>query len=384
MLQHQRSAFNIPKDITFLNCAYLGPLPKRVEAVGIKAMQRKRNPTLIGPNDFFNESDKLRKEFAKLLNTTEDKRIVIIPSASYGIANAANNIRMGAGDEVIVIGEEFPSNFYPWAKRCEESGAKLKTVSAPDTLERRGAKWNERVLEAITSSTKVVALGNVHWADGTLFDLVEIRKRTKDVGAALVIDGSQSIGALPFDIQKIQPDALVSVGYKWMLGPYSIGLAYYGPMFDNGKPIENSWMNRLNAEDFRALVNYQPQYKDGSMRYEVGEHANFVYVPMLIESLKLINKWKPANIQKYCRSITKDAIGELRANGYWIEDENSRGQHLFGIRFPEHVDVEKVIAKFKKNKVYVSFRGNAMRVAVNVFNSERDVEKLASLLLSFK
>lgn len=382
MLKHQRSAFSIPIDTTFLNCAYLGPLPKVVEKAGVQAMLRKRNPALISANDFFDEAERLRKEYAKLINTKEDQRIVIIPSVSYGMANVVKNIPLVKGDEVIVAAEQFPSNYYPWAKRCEETGASIKTIAPPDTTDRRGAKWNERILDAITPSVKVVAIGNVHWADGTLFHLAGIRKRTRDIGAALVIDGSQSVGALPFDIETIQPDALICVGYKWMLGPYSIGLGYYGPMFDHGKPVEESWMNRLNAEDFRSLVIYQDQYKAGSMRYEVGEHSNFIYVPMLIEALKLINKWKPVNIQKYCKSITADAIKELRNNGYWIEDEDSRGQHLFGIRLPKHVDVNKVAEKFKRNKTYVSFRGNAIRVAVNVYNTPGDLDKLAGLLLS--
>lgn len=382
MFEHQRKLFSIPTDTTFLNCAYMGPLPKSVEKVGTEAMLRKRNPGLISADDFFTDADRLRKEYAKLINARDDQRIVIIPSVSYGMANVVKNIPLAKGDEVIVAAEEFPSNFYPWAKRCEETGATIKTISPPATMERRGAAWNERILDAITPSVKVVALGNVHWADGTLFNLVEIRKRTRDVGAAMVIDGSQSVGALPFDVQALQPDALMCVGYKWMLGPYSMGLGYYGPMFDNGKPVEESWMNRLNAEDFRGLVLYQNEYKTGSLRYEVGEHSNFVYVPMLIESLRLINKWKPANIQKYCKSITIGPIKQLRDNGFWIEDEDSRGQHLFGIRLPQHVDMMKMAAKFKRNKVYVSFRGSAIRVAVNVYNTTGDIEKLARLLIS--
>lgn len=382
MFKHQRTVFSIPKDITFLNCANLGPLPKPVERAGVEAMLRKRNPALITASDFFTEADRLRKEYAKLINAKDDQRIVIIPSVSYGMANVVNNIPLQKGDEVIVAAEQFPSNYYPWAKRCQETGATVKTISAPDTTDRRGARWNERILDGITPSVKVVAIGNVHWADGTLFNLGEIRKRTRDVGAALVIDGSQSVGALPFDIQEIQPDALMCVGYKWLLGPYSIGLGYYGPMFDNGKPIEESWMNRLNAEDFRSLVLYQNEYKSGSMRYEVGEHSNFVYVPMLIEALKLLNKWKPANIQKYCKGITSGPLQELRDKGFWIEDEGSRGYHLFGIRLPAHVDIGRMADKMKRNKVYVSFRGDAIRVAVNVYNTTGDIEKLVRLLLS--
>lgn len=360
----------------------MSPLPKKVEAAGTEALRRKRDPGQITAMDFFTEADVLRKEYAKLVNTKETQRIVIVPSVSYAMANVVKNIPLDKGDEIILVAEEFPSDYYPWVTRCAETGAVIKTINPPDSLRRRGEQWNIRVLEAINKNTKAVSLSSVHWADGTVFNLAEIRKRTREVGAALIIDGTQSVGAMPFDIQQIQPDALICVGYKWLLGPYSIGLAYYGERFDHGKPIEESWMNRFNAEDFRSLVQYQPEYKEGSLRYEVGEHSNFIYVPMMIESLKLINKWKPANIQKYCKSITKDPINELRDAGFWIEDEDSRGQHLFGIRLPENMDLDKVIPRFKKNKIFVSFRGNAIRVAVNVYNTKSDIEKLAGLLLS--
>lgn len=382
MLKSQRSSFSIPRDTTYLNCGYMAPLAKKVEAVGIEAMRRKRNPGLITAADFFSEAHALRKEYSKLVNTKETQRIVVIPSVSYGMATVVKNIQLSKNDEVIVAAEEFPSDYYPWAKRSEETGATVKTISPPDSFNRRGEQWNNRILEAITPKTKVVSISNVHWADGTLFKLAEIRKRTKDVGAALVIDGTQSVGAMPFDIEVIQPDALICVGYKWLMGPYSIGLGYYGPMFDNGNPIEESWMNRLNAEDFRSLVNYQPQYKPGSLKYEVGEHSNFIYVPMLIESLKMINAWRPSNIQKYCKSITTEPLKRLREAGFWVEDEDSRGQHLIGIRVPSNIDLDKAAARLKKNKVFVSFRGNAIRVAVNVFNTKADLDKLVGLLLS--
>jgi selenocysteine lyase/cysteine desulfurase len=109
-------------------------------------------------------------------------------------------------------------------------------------LTQRGSVWNEKILSAIDNNTRAVALGNVHWADGTLFQLEEIRKRTRDVGALLIVDGTQSVGVMPFDVKKIQPDALVCAGYKWLLGPYSIGLAYYSEYFDEGTPIEESWL----------------------------------------------------------------------------------------------------------------------------------------------
>jgi selenocysteine lyase/cysteine desulfurase len=382
MIKVQRSKFTLPTNSIYLNCAYMSPLLKTVEKAGIEGMKRKRNPSSIHVSDFFENTEKLRGEFAKLINASEKNRIVIIPSVSYGMANVVNNLGTDERSNIIVAAEQFPSNYYPWHKFGTERGVEIKTISPPSILDGRGKIWNERILNAIDSNTKLVALGHVHWADGTLFALKEIRKRTREVGALLVIDGTQSVGALPFDVEEIQPDALVCGAYKWLMGPYSLGLAYYGEYFDEGKPIEENWINRLNSENFAGLVNYQERYQPGALRYEVGEHSNFILVPMLLAALKQINLWKPKNIQHYCSVISRKAIGQLRENGFWIENEKNRGHHLFGIRLPEQVDREKLAKRLKSNNISVSFRGDAIRVSPNVYNTEAEMIKLAKVMTS--
>ncbi len=382
MLKNQRSKFSLQTGTTYLNCGYMSPLLKSVEKAGIAGMKTKRNPFHIPADDFFRESELLRIEFAKLINSGNPKRIAIIPSVSYGMANVVSNIRLTSHDTIIVAAEQFPSNYYPWLSLSQRTGAQIKTISPPQFLTGRGKRWNELVLEGIDNHTKVVALGNVHWADGTLFNLIEIRKRTREVGALLIIDGTQSVGALPFDVQRIQPDALVCAGYKWLMGPYSIGLAYYGEFFDSGKPIEESWINRLHSEDFRGLVNYQNEYQSGALRYDVGEHSNFILVPMMIAALKQINQWKPENIQEYCARIMRKPLKLLKEKGFWMEEENFRGSHLFGLRLPGHLDINVIKWKIQNNKISVSFRGDAIRVAPNVYNDEKDMMKLVNTLTS--
>lgn len=359
----------------------MSPLLKSVEKAGLTGIQRKRSPFAISSADFFTEGELLRAEFAELINANDPKRIVIIPSVSYGMATVVKNVKLMPGNKVVVAAEQFPSNYYPWFRLTQETNSILKIVAAPDVRQSRGKIWNENILEAIDVKTKIVALGHVHWTDGTRFALEQIRKRTREVGALLIIDGTQSVGALPFDVKKIQPDALICGGYKWLMGPYSIGMAYYGEYFDEGKPIEENWINRLHSEDFTGLVNYQADYQDGALRYEVGEHSNFILVPMMLQALKQINQWKPENIQRYCSSISHKALQQLREEGYWVEEDNQRGQHLFGVRFPKKTSTEVVKEKMRKKKISVSFRGDCMRVAPNVYNSAADFEKLLKVLV---
>ncbi|MEO1099213.1 MAG: aminotransferase class V-fold PLP-dependent enzyme [Bacteroidota bacterium] len=384
MLANQQSLFNIPEEITYLNCAYMSPMMTKVEEVGIEALKRKANPSSITANDFFADTEKLRTEFATLINSPEPNRCVIIPSVSYGMGNVMRNVSLEEGDNVVVIGEQFPSNYYPWHRLCAERKARLKVISADSSKSGRGKKWNEKIHDAIDNKTKLISLGHVHWADGTLFDLMEIRKRTNDVGALMVIDGTQSIGALPFDLQEFQPDALICAGYKWLMGPYSIGMAYYGPYFDEGVPIEENWINRLNSEDFAGLVSYEDQYQPGALRYEVGEHSNFNLVPMLLKAIEQINAWSPAEIQNYCADITKNELNTLEQRGFSIESPEWRGSHLFGIRLPENVEISQLKSKLAEEQINVSVRGDAVRVAPHLYNSRQDMQKLTDVLLHLK
>lgn len=381
MLSTQKELFNLPDDITYLNCSYMSPMLKSVAEVGVRSLYGKDDPTSVKPEDFFKNTSALRTEFAKLINARSEKDCAIIPSVSYGMANVAKNLKAGKGDNIVIADEQFPSNVYAWKELEKERGIELKYVSAPNVKEGRGQRWNESILDAIDANTKMVSTGHVHWADGTKFDLKAIRKRADEVGAILVIDGTQSIGALPFNIQEFRPDAVVVAGYKWLMGPYASGVAYFGEYFKDGRPIENNWMNRLNSEDFRNLINYQDEYQPGSIRYEVGESANFILSPMLTRALQQVNEWGPENIQAYCKQLTAPYLKELKAMGIQIEDEAYRGEHLFGLRLPEGMDMEEVRQRFEAERIYVSIRGNSIRVSPHLYNSETD---LAKLVESFK
>ncbi len=244
MLTNQSHLFNLPDDIAYLNCAYMSPMLRSVAELGVHAIYRKDDPTTIKPDDFFANGRALRAEFAKLIEVDNPDHCAVIPSVSYGMATVANNLKAGKGDNIILTDEQFPSNVYAWHQVAQDRGIELRVVTPP-TGENRGKNWNQQLLEAINEQTKLVTLGHVHWADGTLFDLKAIRQRTKEVGAALVIDGTQSIGALPFSVKDFEPDAVIVAGYKWLMGPYSLGVAYYGEYLSDGQPIENNWMNRL-------------------------------------------------------------------------------------------------------------------------------------------
>ena len=374
----QKTKFILSKKVTYLNCAYMSPMLKKVEKAGVKGIKQKRKPYHITPIDFFKTSDLVKKRFSSIIDCKNHNRIAIIPSASYGLANVVNNISIKEKDEIILLDEQFPSNVYPWLNLKERSKAKLVFIKRPDTLIDSGKKWNEEILASITNKTKVVAIGNIHWACGTLVDLIAIRKKTAEVGALLIIDGTQSIGALPLSIEKIQPDALICAGYKWLMGPYSIGVAYYGNYFDKGIPIEDNWINRMGSENFSGLINYSDKYGELASRYNVGEQSNFILLPMLLAGLNQIESWGVKNIQDYCKNLISEEIKKVNQKKYWIEKENYRANHLFGIKQLDNK--VNLIEKLKSKKISVSIRGDKIRVSPHVYNDKREIKKLFECL----
>lgn len=381
MLTCQKSRFALPDDEHYLNCAYMSPLSTAVEAAGVAGIARKRVPSRIATSDFFTEAARARALFAQLVNAPDPSRVAIIPAASYGLAIAARNLPVAAGQNIVVTHEQFPANVHAWRSITRRTaGVELRTVRPPDAAEGRGREWNARLLEAIDSRTAIVALGHVHWTDGTKFDLDAIGRRAREVGAALVIDGTQSVGALPFDVTAIQPDALVCATYKWLMGPYAFGFAYLGPRFDDGEPLEETWIGRAGSEDFQALVNYRDDYQPGAVRYDVGERTNFALMPMAIAALEQLLEWQPARIQEYCAALTSDLTTQVAALGYRAEDPEYRGAHLIGLRAPAGADLAAIAARLRERKVFVSLRGTAMRVAPHVYNDASDIAALIDAL----
>lgn len=376
---HYDDLFHLPPDVTFLNCAYMAPLLKSVENAGIQAIRRRRNLHTFSADDFFTEVSQLREEFAALINAPASS-IALVPSVSYGIANVTRNLPVSAGKKIVMPGAQFPSNFYPWQRLAEENALELSIVNPPSVAENRAQRWNDQLLEAIDDATICVAVSATHWADGTRFDLSALRQRTEEVGAWLVIDGTQSVGALPFDCAEIRPDALICAGYKWLMGPYSLGLAYYGESLIDGIPIEENWINRLESEDFQGLVNYTHDYQPGHMRYSVGEHSNFTLVPMLLESLRTVRSITPEFVQQYTGGITEKPFKTLKDMGFKIEDSQFRGNHLVGIRLPQHADAQLCANELKKAGIVVSWRGDSLRISPHVYNSEQDLMLLADVL----
>jgi selenocysteine lyase/cysteine desulfurase len=372
-LGDQRELFEIAEGVAYLNCAYMSPQLRTVREVGERAVARKSRPWEITPYHFVEDVERARALFARLVGGETDG-VALTPSVSYGVAVAAANVEVREGQEILILEDQFPSNVYQWRELAAHSGAKLVTVPRPTDHD-----WATAILGLLDENVAVVAVPNCHWTDGSLVDLARVGERAREVGAALVVDAIQSLGAYPFDVEEVRPDFLLTSVYKWLLGPYGVGFMYVGEDYREGTPIEHNWINRRGSEDFSRLVGYQDAFQPGARRYDVGERSNFVLLPMASEALRQILDWGVENVAETIGGLTDLIEAEARRRGIEAVPAKRRARHMIGLRLGRRVP-EGLAARLSEEKVFVSVRGESVRVSPHLYNTEKDVERFFEVL----
>ena len=369
----QRHLFDIPEGVTYLNCAYLSPLLRSVHEVGKAALARKVHPWTIVRSDFHDDVERARARFAKLINATADD-IAIVSSTSYGIAVAGANLPLERGQHVLVLADQHASNVLQWQKRAKESGGEVATVPRP-----ADGDWTTAVLERLDRTTAIAALPNLHWTDGGTLDLVAIGRRCRELGAALVIDGTQSVGAMPLDVGAVQPDFLVVSAYKWLLCPYTLGFLYAAPHRQDGRPIEEHGQSRQGAATAEGKTGYTLEFAPGARRYDMGERSNFISLPMAVAAMDQLADWGVPTIAATLRGLTSRVAAEAERRGFSLPPAAHRAPHILGFRSAEGFSVETA-KQLAAEGVHVSLRGGALRVSPHLYNDDADVDRLFSVL----
>ena len=373
MIPSQRHLFDLPDDIAYLNCAYMAPLMHSVVEAGRQGVRRKARPWEIAAPDFFSNAAHARGLFARIVNAHPED-VAIVPAASYGMAVAALNLPLRAGQTIVLLVDQFPSNLYPWRAAATRAGADIVTVDAPD------GDLTAAVLAAIDERTAIAALPHCRWTDGALLDLERIGARVRTAGGALALDLTQSAGALPIDVAKVQPAFAVSACYKWLMGPYTLGFLYVHPEQHGGEPLEYGWSPRAGSEDFARLVDYRDEYAPGARRYDMGEMSNFHLMPMAIAALEQILAWGVENIADTLGARTAAIAERARTMGLGSQPAERRAGHFLGLRFAEGRVPPGLLDALARENVHVSVRGSSMRVTPHLYNTDADVDRLFAAL----
>ena len=333
-----------------------------------RALDRRAAPWTIGPGDWFDDVERLRMLFARVAGADPDG-VAIVPATSYGLAVAAANIEAAAGDRVVVLAGDFPSNVQTWTAWADRGGAELVTV------ERRDDGWDEALLDSLDDRVRVVSVPSVHWVDGSVVDVSRVARRAREVGALLVVDATQSLGAMPLDLAAVRPDYLVAAGYKWLLGPLGTSYLYVAPEQRDGRPLEENWANRAGAEDFEDAAPRAGAYRPGARRFDAGQKSNFVLIPMAIAALEQVLDWGVEETAAALEPVTAKVEDEARARGLEVTPARLRARHMLGIGLPA-----ESARRWAAADVHVEILGSVMRVSPHLHVTDCDLEKLFAAL----
>ena len=376
ILANQRRRFAIPREVAWLNCAYLSPLLDTARAAGEAGFLAKASPWRIRAEDFFTDCEALRAAWAALLGVGAE-RLALTFSASYGLSLAAAAIPVGPGRRALLAAEQFPSNVYPWTESARRSGGEAVFVPRPEDDD-----WTRAVLEHLDERVAVVALPQVHFARGILFDLERIGRRAREVGAAFVIDLTQSLGALPIDLERVRPDFAAGAAYKWLLAPYSTGFLYAAPHRLDAEPLEHNWVQRADAGNFEGLTEYAEERLPGARRFDAGDRTNFALVPAALAAARQLLDWGPANIAETLRPMTSRLAADAAEFGFTAVPESVRPPHYLALSMPsaEPGAAGRVCSRLADRGVFVSARGNSVRVSPHLYNDEEDFAAFGAAL----
>lgn len=373
VLGAQREAFAVPPEIAYFNTATMSPLLHSVRSAGEAALDRRGRPWTIAAGDWFSDVERLRALFGGLVGA-DSEGIALIPATSYGFAVAARNLALREGDRVLVLGDEYPSGIYTWRVATRAVGAEIVTVHRD-----AGQTWTDAILDAIDERVRVVSVPNVHWTDGALIDLAAVAARTHEVSARLVIDASQSIGVMPFDVAALRPDFVMTVGYKWLLGPLGVSYLYVAEEHREGEPLEQNWIARAGSEDFARLVDYRDEYQPGARRFDVGQRTQFELVPMAIAALEQLHSWQVTRIGAALAEVTRTIAEKATALGLEPLPADQRGPHLLGVRLTESVRAG-IVSSLAAVDCFAAVRGETLRIAPHLHVTDADIERLMHAL----
>ena len=372
----QRHLFDIPDEIAYFNCAYYSPLLNESRRRLLESASAKSHPWERTTASFFDDAETIRGLASELFGGDADG-YAIIPAASYGLSTAARAIepRLRVGDRILVVAEEFPSNVLPWQRTAAETGAQIVTVPGPGD-----GNWTRAILPMIDARVKVVAISTCHWTNGARIDLAPIAAAARAIGSLLVVDATQSLGAMPFSMSEVQPDFLIAAAYKWMLCPYGVALMYVAPAWREARPLEESWLARDNAYDFTALAAYSDRYMTGARRFDGGEKATN-NLPGAIAALEQIRDWGVTRIASSLHTINATIGRELEILGFRLAPEAQRCPHMLGTELPASASMS-LVEQLRAQNIYISQRGRSLRFAPHLFVTDRDVQRLIEAITS--
>ncbi|MGH9705119.1 MAG: aminotransferase class V-fold PLP-dependent enzyme [Candidatus Acidiferrales bacterium] len=376
-MKDYRADFADFEGVTFLNVASQGPLPDVSAKAARAALEWKRLPYQIPDGLLFGLPDRVRALAARMIGGSPGE-ISITTGASGGLAAVAQGIDFQPGDEVLVARGEFPAHFSTWLPLEKSVGIQVKRV---DPKERFLAA--EDFLAQIGPRTRVVSTSLVRFDNAVRLDARRLADACHAVGAYLLLDASQGAGAMKIDVAELGADFLVCAGYKWLLSPYGTGFFWIRrDLIETMRPAPSNWTALEGADNFSSLVFDELKFSPGARRWDSPETASFSNLAAMEASLEYLLRVGVETVWNHNQEWIDRMIERLPRDRCVLaspEDAARRGPFIC-VSTRREGEAAAIHKKLAEAHVFVSLREGALRISPHLFNTERDMSRLISIL----
>jgi len=367
------------EDATYLNLAGQSPMPRVSIRAVQAALEAKKFPHHKTDATYFEVPNRIRERIAKLIGAKPEE-IALTSGASAGATAVAYALEWRPGDEVITAKGEFPLQYTAWKPMEEREGLKLKIVAPRE----RFLSAND-LIAAVTPRTRLVSVSMVRYDDGSLLDAPRVAAACHSQGALLLLDVSQCCGALPMDVQQLGADFLVCAGYKWLLGPFGTGFFWIrSEHLSTVRPGPFYWMAVAGSDNFSALNFDDPKPAPNAKRWDAPEWASYFNFNLaaLDASVDLVSRIGSEFVAAHNRRLIDFLFERLPKDRCILAsplDPTQRGPYgCFTARNREKT--AELYQRLRNENVIVSLREGNIRVSPYVYNTERDIDRLISVI----
>lgn len=364
------------RDRAWLNCARQGPLPDRAVAAAERAIERKRSPWLMEPEQWFDVPRRLRDAIASLIGA-RPKDVVLANSASHGLEFLARTLPLEPGDEVLLVDGDFPATIYPWLP-LRERGIRVRLLPDDKPL------TPELLADELGPRTRAFCSSWVFSLSGRAVDVHGLGEVCRERGATFVVNATQAIGARRLDVRTLRADAIVCSGFKWLLGPYGTGFAWLSPdLLERLTYRPAYWLTHQGALPSGPERSATYDLADvGAAAYDVPDTANFIHFEAWTASLELIAELGAERIERHDQELVQMLVDGITDSPLYLLSPRS-GPERSTLVFASHPDAgrdEELFRELAEAGVHCAIRAGVLRFSPHLYNGAEDVERALAVL----
>jgi selenocysteine lyase/cysteine desulfurase len=318
-----------------------------------------------------------RENIAKLINAIPSE-IAFVKNTTEGIGIIANGLPFNPGDNVITVGQEHPANLYAWIN-LQRKGVEIRVVRS-----KNNDICVDDIAEKIDNKTKAVSIAAVQYSTGAYTDLVRLGKICKDKEVILIVDGIQAVGRLNINVKELGIDYLACAGNKGLLAMPGAGFVYCSSaIIKEITPVYACYQSVASHVEPPAIITDYSKldWHDNARRLESG-NLNYAGIAAINAGVQLINRIGIDAIQRYNLHLDDVLFGKIKHLPFEFRtpvNKNSRSG-IICIYYPTRIETE-LLDIMQKHRIIATVRGGYIRLAVDFYNTEEQMCKVAEAFM---